>query len=174
MGKVAFSKLGIKKENPITTFTFNDQVVEVKGYLPISEKFDLIGNVLSKSADGNRFMNPMKLKLYFTLEIIYAYTNITFTDKQKEDVTKLYDTIIGSGLYKEVRTCIPEEEYFTLFNDMMQSAQAIYAQINSAYGIIESIANDFSQTDMDASKIQEKLNNPEAIAFLKNVMDKMG
>ena len=29
---------------------------------------------------------------------MYAYTNINFTEKQKEDPTKLYDMLISSGL----------------------------------------------------------------------------
>ena len=42
---------------------------------------------------------------------MYAYTNINFTDKQKEDPTKLYDILVSSGLVSKVINIIPVAEY---------------------------------------------------------------
>ena len=43
--------------------------------------------------DNNNFANPVKLNVFLRLEIIFNYTNISFTDKQKEDLVKLYDIL---------------------------------------------------------------------------------
>ena len=91
MAKVPFTKLGLKKIEDTKTISICDQDVEVKQYLPISDKINIITNVIENSADDNNFANPVKVEVFANLEIMYAYTNISFTDKQKEDPTKLYD-----------------------------------------------------------------------------------
>ena len=60
---------------------FNEQEFEVKQYLPINEKLTLISNVLNNAHDENNFSNPVKVEVFTALEIMYAYTNINFTEK---------------------------------------------------------------------------------------------
>ena len=55
MAKVSFTKLGLKKKEGIKNITINDQVIEVKQYLPISDKINIITNVIENSADDNNF-----------------------------------------------------------------------------------------------------------------------
>ena len=43
---INFTKLGLSKNNDIKTFTWNEQDIEVKQYLPIQEKLSLITKVL--------------------------------------------------------------------------------------------------------------------------------
>ena len=86
-----YLKLGLKKKDETKTITINGQEVTVKQYLPIEDKIKIIENVLRNSADDNNFANPVKVEVYFNLELIYNYTNISFTEKQKEDATKIYD-----------------------------------------------------------------------------------
>ena len=42
MAKVPFTKLGLTKNTNVGSFEWNDQTIEVKGYLPIQEKMQLI------------------------------------------------------------------------------------------------------------------------------------
>ncbi|MBR6516149.1 MAG: hypothetical protein IKT40_04765 [Bacilli bacterium] len=81
MAKVSFTKLGLTKSQDFVELHLNEQVIEVKSYLPVNEKLELISNVINLSADDNNFANPVKVMVYSTLEIIEAYTNISFTDK---------------------------------------------------------------------------------------------
>jgi hypothetical protein len=67
----------------------------------------LISKVINASVDENNFANPIKVDIYFTLELIDAYTNITFTEKQKEDPCKLYDLFASSGLMEAITNAIP-------------------------------------------------------------------
>ena len=41
-------------------------------------------------------------------------------------------------------------------------------------GILENISADYSSLDLEASKIQQKLADPNNMAFLKNVLTKLG
>jgi hypothetical protein len=100
MAKVPFSKLGLKVNNDVTVITFNDYDIEVNRYLPFKEKTELASNIINYSVDDNGFYNPLKVKLYMVLEVVYAYTNLTFTPKMKEDPFKLYDALVSSGLFE--------------------------------------------------------------------------
>ena len=175
MAKVSLTKLGIKVNQEIKIISFNGQDVEVKQYLPVNEKLELISNVINASHDGvNNFANPVKVSIYTTLEIMYAYTNINFTDKQKEDPTKLYDMLISSGMVAEIVNEIPEAEYHEILCGVSDSISAIYAYQNSILGILESISADYSNLNFDATEIQKKLADPDNMELLKGVLAKLG
>ena len=153
MTKVILTKLGLKVNQNIKNIEFNEQIIEVKQYLPINEKLELISSVINSAADENNFSNPVKENLFLTLEILYHYTNINFTDKQKEDSVKLYDLVVSSGLVNKVTDLIPEEELDEVINGVAQSVKAIYAYRNSVLGILESISQDYSALNLDATEI---------------------
>ena len=174
MARVPFTKLGLKKKEEIKNITINDQVIEVKQYLPISDKINIITSVIENSADDNNFANPVKVEVFANLEIIYAYTNISFTDKQKEDPTKLYDLLEENGVIAEVIAAIPENEYALLLGWIDETIEAFYTYRNSVMGIMEQISEDYSNLSLDATEIQQKLADPQNLELLKNVMTKLG
>ena len=174
MAKVSFTKLGLKKKEEIKNITINNQVIEVKQYLPISDKINIITNVIENSADDNNFANPVKVEVFANLEIMYAYTNISFTDKQKEDPTKLYDLLEENGIIAEVIAAIPENEYALLLGWIDETIEAFYTYRNSVMGIMEQISTDYSNLSLDATEIQQKLADPQNLELLKNVMTKLG
>ena len=167
MAKVSLTKLGLKVNQNVKNIEFNEQIIEVKQYLPINEKLELISSVINSAADENNFSNPVKENVFLTLEILYHYTNINFTDKQKEDPVKLYDLVVSSGLVNKVTDLIPEEELDEVINGVAQSVKAIYTYKNSALGILESISQDYSALNLDATEIQQKLADPDNMALLK-------
>lgn len=174
MAKVSFTKLGLKKNEEVGILHINEQDIEVKQYLPINEKLELISSVINSAADENNFSNPVKENVFLTLEILYHYTNINFTDKQKEDSAKLYDLVVSSGLVDKVTDLIPKEELNKVVNGVAQSVEAIYAYRNSVLGILESISQDYSALNLDATEIQQKLADPANMALLKQVLTKLG
>ena len=174
MAKVSLTKLGLKVNQDIKNIEFNEQIIEVKQYLPINEKLELISSVINSAADENNFSNPVKENAFLTLEILYHYTNINFTDKQKEDPVKLYDLVVSSGLVNKVTDLIPEEELDEVINGVAQSVKAIYTYKNSALGILESISQDYSALNLDATEIQQKLADSDNMALLKQVLTKLG
>ena len=174
MAKVSLTKLGLKVNQDIKNIEFNQQIIEVKQYLPINEKLELISSVINSAADENNFSNPVKENVFLTLEILYHYTNINFTDKQKEDPVKLYDLVVSSGLVNKVTDLIPEEELDEVINGVAQSVKAIYTYRNSVLGILESISQDYSNLNLDATEIQQKLADPDNMALLKQVLTKLG
>ena len=174
MAQVSFTKLGLAKNTDINTFEYNGQVIEVKQYLPIQDKINIINVVLNNCQENENFINDIQLQFWLDLEIIFNYTNIKFTDKQKEDNFKLYDLLTGSGLLHSVKENMNQDELNSLLNYTIKSAEHIYEYRNSAYGIFDMLVKRKDELDFDATEIQKKINDPEALAFLKSVMDKLG
>lgn len=173
MANVAFSKLNLKKKEEIKTITFNEQVIEIKQYLPIQDKLDVIFNAISKTEDENRFFNPVKLECYCTLEIIYAYTNIKFTDKQLEDEAKLFDLMEENGLIDAIFSAIPEEETNFIMDSCVESAEAIYKFSNSAYGLIDYIIKRRDALDLDLSSFINTIQDPNVKETIRNLVTKL-
>lgn len=175
MAKVSLTKLGLKINQEIKTIEFNGQNIEIKQYLPVNDKLELISNVINLSHDGNNnFPNPVQVSVFTTLEILYAYTNINFTEKQKEDFEKLYDLVISSGLVSAVVKEIPESEYNEVIKGIKDSIEAIYKYQNSVLGILDSISQDYSNLNLDATEIQQKIGDPNNMILLKDILTKLG
>ena len=174
MAKVSYTKLGLKPNNDIVIIEFNEQAIEVKQYLPVEEKLDLIGFVLEASHDSNNFSNPVKVQVYTALKLIEKYTNITFTEKQKENPTKLYDVLSGNGLIKQIVGAIPQEEYDILIQGVYNTIDSVYKYQNSVLGILDTVSKDYSNLNLYATEIQKKLADPNNMELLKGIMTKLG
>ena len=179
MAKVPFSKLQANLKADVIECSYNNKnnepiIFEVKTYLPFEKKLELVSNVINQSIDDNGFYNPMRVKLFMTLEIIYAYTNLNFTDKMKEDPFKLYDIIISSGIYDNIINIFNKKEYDMIKNNVYDTIKNIYDYRNSVLGILDAVKNDYSNLNLDASDIQTKLADPENMQLLRDVLNKLG
>lgn len=174
MAKLAFSKLGLKVNNQVVNINYNEQIIEVKQYISVNDKLKLISDVINNTVDEHSFCNPVKVKVYLLIGIVENYTNISFTEKQKEDIVKLYDLIQSNGLFDKILTAIPDEEFNDLLNSTWDSIDAIYTYNNSAMGVIENIGSNYKDMNLDVEEIQQKLANGENVEFLKEILDKLG
>ena len=175
MAKIPFSKLNIKLKSEIREKeyqTSKGEVIkfEVLSYLPIKEKIEVISNIVNYSMDDNGFYNPIRLKIFTTLEIIYAYTNLTFSDSMKKDPFKLYDLLVQSNLYNDILSLIPEKEVEEIEDTVKIVVKNLYDYKNSFGGILELISNDYSSVDMDLSEIQKKINNEDTLSLIKEIL----
>ena len=112
MAKVSLTKLGLKVNQDVKNIEFNEQIVEVKQYLPVNDKLELISNVINSAHDENNFSNPIKVSVFTTLEIMYAYTNVNFTDKQKEDIRLVTEERTKVGVFRGKDTYNEKAAYF--------------------------------------------------------------
>lgn len=175
MAKVTFTKLGLKTNKDIKTIIWNDQEIEIKQYLPVNEKMDLITRIINNSSsDDMKFYNVGKIKVFTALEMIITYSNISFTEKQREDAGKLFDLIVSSGLYNEIMQCIPAEEYEWIVTVTNDSIKSIYEYQNSVMGILDTVSQDYSGLDYDATALQQKIADPENLELLKGIMTRLG
>lgn len=158
MAKVAFSNLRLKPVKSVQTFEFEGAEIEVLNYLPISEKNDLIMITLQESEE-NGLYNPNKLEMYFNLNLVYMYTNLSFTEKQKEEPAKLYDILKTHKFFEKFIVAMPDSEYYYLHNTLNEYMEKILTYRNTAGAVIQSI-------------IQDLPKNAQAAADLVNSFDK--
>lgn len=154
MAKITYSSLKLKMKDEIKEIDFNGNKIEVKQYLPISDKIDLVDITLQKSQE-ERLYNPLKVNMYFHLHLIYLYTNITFTDKQREDEEKLYDILDSCGLINEVVAAIPENEYTDLLNKTAEKIDNELKYNTTAAAIISKVIDDLPKNAEATAKIIE-------------------
>lgn len=177
MAKLSLNKLGLHKMPVVEkeTFEFNEQQIEVIQYLPINNKIDLIQRIVNASLDTEeKFINPCKVNVYMYVEIVLAYTNITLTETQKKDLNKVYDALCASHFIGHFRAYMNESEWSYITNTVWDILDSMIKYRNSAAGIMETISQDYSNLDFDATQIQQKLADPNNMELLKAVMDKLG
>ena len=175
MAKIAFSKLNKTKSLPVKEISIDDQKVLVEQYLPLEEKVNLITSVIEQSGNGEEgFFNIVKLEAYYIIEMIRAYTNISFTEKQLEDTTKLYDAIRLNDVWTAVADVIPGAEREYIWSNILALAREITTYNNSVLGVLKAISNDRDNLNFDVEEIMKNLNDPQALTLLKGMVDMTG
>ena len=175
MAKVSFTKLGLTKNSNVSIVEWNDQKIEVKDYLLMNEKLELVSTIINNSIDDNGYYNPMRVYIHTIIEVILAYTNISVTEKQKEDVVKLYDLFVSSGLSgKIIGETINPYEYQQIQSWVHETINSIYNYKNSVMGILDTISADYSELNLDVEQVQEQLSNKENFALVRDILTKLG
>ena len=161
------------KLKPVTTtdkFEWNGNEIEVLDYLPIEDKYDLSMITLQKSLEDG-YYNPIKIDEFFHLHLIYMYTNINFTEKQKEDENKLYDSLKSNGLIDAFIAHFSEIQYDELYVWLEDVKKEIIDYKRSTSALIQSLVVDLPKQaeaakqivdSFDAEKYQNVINFAKA------------
>ena len=176
MSKIAYSKIGLKVNTEVNKFTFNNQEIEVLHYLPVEDKIDLIEIALQK-AEEDGIYNETMLDMYFHLNMVYLYSNITFTEKQKENEPKLYDAMVSSGFMAAFLQTMDEDEYTVVFNDLQRVRASCEKYDLSTAAIVKNLIVDLPENaktaaavvdGFDPAQFQRLLNFAKASGFEDN------
>lgn len=175
MAKVTFNKLNLIKNTEIKNIDINENIIEVKQYLPVEEKLELISYIVNMAHDEDyNFSNPVKVEVFAGIGIIKYYTNITFTEKQLENPAKIYDLLNSNNVINNVIAAIPSNEYDELRAGIEDTIKSIYQYQNSVLGILDTIGQDYSDLNLEADTINKKLSNPDNMKLLRDVLAKLG
>lgn len=160
---ISYANMKLKPVSTTHDFVFNGQTIKILDYLPIEDKYDLIMITLQKSLE-NGYYNPLKMDMYFHLNLIYLYTDINFTDKQKEDENKIYDSIKSNGLLDSFLENFNENEYNELFAILEDTKEEIMHYKYSTSALLQSVITDLPKQAEAVQKIidnfdQEKYQN---------------
>ena len=173
MAKVAFSTLKLKQNKDVKTFKIGDKDIEVLQYLPASDKYDLIMSTLQESYSSNIY-NAFLKEMYFNLNLVFMYTNISFTDKQKEDLIELYDLLECNGVFNEVINLIPQTEYDELKNcleeieaSMIRYNYSLAGNLGVAFDALPQIVESATSAmnNFDPSQFKEVINFAKAVGL---------
>lgn len=172
MAKVSYTKLKKKVEPEVSIVEFNGEKIEVRQWIPTQDRLALMGRVIELAHDENyHFINPIHLVVFTALEVIKAYTNITFTEKQEEDIPKLYDEIVCSGLWEAVREVLPEEA-LNMDWQIHHVAEGYYKYQNSLVRWLdENEIADYTSLENKATDLMKNLSNPENYSELNKIYE---
>ena len=157
--KVSYANMKLKLNTDVNTFDFAGQKVEVLKYLPAQDKYDLLMITLQKSLEDGMY-NEFKLNLYFELHLVYMYTNISFTEKQREDELKLYDNLKSNGFYDKFFEALNEDEYNELLDQLETLKEDSIYNKTSVGAVINNLIDNLPVNAETAAKIVENF-NPE-------------
>lgn len=164
-----FKDFNLKVVKNYTTITFNNKEIKVAQYLSIDEKIALIDIALQKSMI-NGMIHPGALLKYYTLGLVYMYSDIVFTDEDRADEANLYDTLVTTGLLNKILAEIPikeKDECDKLLND---TKIAIEKHKVSAVGIIETLIQVLSNEVPNIMEQLAQLTPEQAKATLEAIM----
>ena len=155
--KVSYANMKLKLNTKVNTFDFFGQKIEVLQYLPAQDKYDLLMVTLQKSLENGAY-NEFKISLYFELNLVYMYTNISFTEKQREDEFKLYDNLKSNGFFELFYKALNEDEYNELFAQLNAIKEASTFNRTSIGATINRLIDDLPANAEAAAKIVEGFN----------------
>ena len=144
-----------------TSFTYRNIVgvdceIQVKKYLPIEDKLDLIAITLQK-AEENGIYNELLIEMFFNLNIVYLYTNIEFNDEDREDEFALYDILESNGIFDNVISMI--EDDYKVLKEMLSSMQFANMEYqNTAAAVLRRIITDLPANAAAAKEIVDSFN----------------
>ena len=167
MAKISYANMKLKTNENIKEVKIGETKIEVRQYVPIEEKYSFLNIVLQNSLE-NDIYHPIKVDMYFHLHLVYLYTNINFTDKQREDEGKLFDALLTNGIIDGVITTIPEAEYNMLVNLLNQMIEKNEKYRTTFAGVVGKFINDLPTQADAAMKIVENFDPnkfQEVIAF---------
>lgn len=160
MEKVSYTNLKLKVNTETKSFDYKGQTIEVLQYLSIKDKYDLVMITLQKSLEDGVY-NPIKIDVYFHLGLVYLYSNLNITEKQKEDEFKVYDNLSSNGLLTSILELIPEAEYEVLYSYIEELRADILDYKYTAAATIQSIVQDLPRNAQVAKDIVDSFDKEQ-------------
>lgn len=116
-----FSELELKINDKVRTLKFKNKDIKVKQYLPIQDKLNLVQIALQQSLDEGIY-NDGLLTAYFHTYVVMFYTDLEFTEEEKQDVLTLFNLMDSENLIGSVIELIPQSEFGDLL-EMLNNQQ---------------------------------------------------
>lgn len=174
--KTTFTKLGLKAKKVAASCQINDNIsLEIRQYLPIDEKANLIQFIVNHALDQmTGCFSPVRAEVYFSIAVCKWYAGITFTDKQMTEVSKTYDLLEENGVIDKIISVIPENE-INFMNELVNDTIDDIARYNSsAAGIIQAMSANADGLDNQITEILDKVKNGENMETLSVIKDVVG
>ena len=149
-----YKELGLSKVDTKTSFDWNGKKVFVNGFLPVDAKYDIVMITLQKAFE-NGIYNPIKLDVFFHLNLVYMYTDIEFSVEDREDEFKLYDEMRTTGFMDEFLKHINPNEYQEMQEDIDNISELRFAYNTTAASILRDFIEDLPANAEAAAQIVE-------------------
>lgn len=163
---INYSDLSLSKNKEYKMVEFNNNYIKVSSYLPIADKYDLVSVTIQKSEE-NGIYNPLKITMYFNLNLVYMYTDIVFTQEDRINEPDIYDSLVCSGLLDKIKSYIPTEEITFLQECLEAQIEELSKYKNTAAALVSSVINDLPKNAEMVAEMMKEF-NPEDF---QNIID---
>jgi hypothetical protein len=129
--------------------------INVLKYASIEEKSDIIHLALQDSEENGLF-NLFKIKMFFALYIIYTYTDLEFSQEEKDDPTTLYDKLKSTGVLDAIMGAMETTEYDDLVVTLEKTMKIKLEYSNTIIALLRSFIQDLPTNATEAKNIIEQ------------------
>ena len=145
-----FKDMNITLNNELKEVQIGDDIkFNVKQYLPAEDKNALL-EIAMQTADQGTILNTFALDAIFHTYLVFKYTDIEFTDEERENLFDLYDILEDNGIIDAVVAAIPTREYESLRTYLTEMVDNYLTYRNSTRALVE-------QFSMFAPQVAENL-----------------
>ena len=174
MAKTPFTKLKTKLTQEVVQVQLQDTdiLLDIFTYLPQNTKAEFIGFVVENSIDQTTgCSSPLRLDTWFSIALAKYYGQITFTNKQLEDVGKVYDVLQSNNVFNIIANTIPDEEYNYIKNCTEATAADVARYNSSAAGIISAMKMESGDLNEQLNKVLKQVQDKDSINELLSIRD---
>lgn len=140
-------------------------------YVPINTKMDSMMHILSSCLDNTTGTYPVgKVTVFELVEIARLYTNIELP----EDVVEAYDMLAAENFDLTLKTCDAVVDINRFRTMLAKQIEKLESYQTSAYGILDSIKNDYGNFETEVKSVLDQLSNAENFETVKAVVEKLG
>lgn len=148
-----YKDLGLRLNTDTYFIDVQGNRINIKKYLPINDKKDLIEITLQKAEQTDGTYNEILIDMYFNLYLVYLYSDIVFSDEDREDEMRLYDELESSGLLERIVDKIPDSEYNILIKYLEDMEKSSLSYKHSAAAMVQKLIVDLPKNAEAAAKI---------------------
>jgi dTDP-D-glucose 4,6-dehydratase len=139
MATLQFADLGLTNKAPQPkTIKYNETEIQVRQWLPIADKAAIIEVTLQEAREGNIY-SPLKLEMYFVLNMVYKYSDILFSQEDRDNADETFDKLNTSGLMSAILEAIPQTEKDYIYNFIIETKEVKERNNGSFLGALQSI-----------------------------------
>lgn len=176
MAKITFSKLGLKAQKNTKTVPVNDDLnLEIRQYLPITEKADFVTFIVDNAIDETTgCFSPIRLEVCFGIALAKWYANISFTEKQMQDITKIYDLLEENKIIDLINQAIPDDESDFIHDLVNDTVEDISRYNNSFAGMLHGMTDEAGNLGTSLDDILERVKNRQGLEVLSEIKNVVG
>ena len=152
-----FKDMIVTLQNELKTVQIGDNIqFNVKQYLPAEDKNALL-EIAMQTADQGTILNTFALDAIFHTYLVFKYTDIEFSEEDREDLFTLYDLLEENGIINAVVAAIPVEEYNSLRTYLEEMVDSYLTYRNSAHALVEQFSMFAPQVAQNLSEISKNI-----------------
>ena len=147
--------------------------LNVRTYLPIDAKADLISWVINMALDERTgAISPVRFEVCFSVAVVQRYCGVEIPED--ESLSTVYDLLETNEVISQVMGAIPENEIDFLKELAMDTAADVERYSTSFAGVISSMNTDTTELTTQLQKILDNINNNEGLEQLAVIKDMVG